>query len=332
MTGSAQPDKLLNVERLTVDFGPVRTVDGIDFSVGAGEVLGLVGESGSGKSLTLRAILGLLPRHATIGGRITWRGANLLGMSERALNTDVRGKDIAIVYQEPMTALDPVLPVGVQITESLAVHLRLRGRAARTRAIELLDLVGIPDAARRLDAYPHEFSGGMRQRAMIAIALAPGPKLLLADEPTTALDVTIQDQILKLLLRLRAELAMSIILVTHDLGVVAETCDRVAVLYSGRMMETAGVQTLFSAPAHPYTQGLIASVPDARHARQMLSSITGTPPDPRNLPPGCRFAPRCPHAIAICDDGPPDTIRVAPDHRAACRIVSEISRSQGQAA
>jgi oligopeptide/dipeptide ABC transporter ATP-binding protein len=309
---------LLTLERLTIAFGALRAVDGVDLAVAAGEVVGLVGESGSGKSLILRAILGLLPRHATAGGRIVWRGTDLLTLSASALNTTVRGKDIAIVFQEPMTALDPVLPVGLQITESLAVHRGLHGRAARIRAIELLDLVGIPDAARRLDAFPHEFSGGMRQRAMIAIALAPGPKLLLADEPTTALDVTIQDQILKLLLRLRADLAMSVILVTHDLGVVAETCDRVAVLYAGRMMETADVRALFRAPAHPYTQGLIASVPDLRHARQPLSSISGAPPDPRDLPPGCRFAPRCPHVLAACNDGQPASIHLSPGHDAAC--------------
>ncbi|HLB96576.1 MAG TPA: ABC transporter ATP-binding protein, partial [Acetobacteraceae bacterium] len=262
--------------------------------------------------------------HATASGRIVWRGTDLLTLSQPALNATVRGKDIAIVFQEPMTALDPVLPVGLQITESLAVHRRLHGRAARARAIELLDLVGIPDAARRLDAYPHEFSGGMRQRAMIAIALAAGPKLLLADEPTTALDVTIQDQILKLLLRLRAELAMSVILVTHDLGVVAETCDRVAVLYSGRMMETADVHALFRAPAHPYTQGLIASVPGLKHAREPLSSIRGAPPDPRELPPGCRFAPRCPHVLAACDDGQPPSIRLSSGHSAACLRAREV--------
>jgi oligopeptide/dipeptide ABC transporter ATP-binding protein len=322
MTLSAAPPDpaapLLQVEQLTIRFGSIPAVDGIDFSVAASEVLGLVGESGSGKSLTLRAILGLLPRGAAVGGRVIWQGTDLLGLAEPALNAAVRGKDIAIVFQEPMTALNPVLPIGLQITESLAVHRQLHGHSARMRAIELLDLVGIPDAARRLDAYPHEFSGGMRQRAMIAIALAPGPKLLLADEPTTALDVTIQDQILKLLLRLRTELAMSVILVTHDLGVVAETCDRVAVLYAGRIMETADVHTLFRAPAHPYTQGLIASVPDARNARRMLSSIAGAPPDPRALPPGCRFAPRCPRALSACDDGQPDRVRLAPGHSAMC--------------
>jgi oligopeptide/dipeptide ABC transporter ATP-binding protein len=319
---------LLTLEQLSIGFGAVQPVDRVDFSMAPGEVMGLVGESGSGKSLILRAILGLLPRHASVSGRIVWQGTDLLTLSEPALNKTIRGKDIAIVFQEPMTALDPVLPIGLQITESLAVHRGLRGRAARARAIELLDLVGIPDAARRLDAYPHEFSGGMRQRAMIAIALAPGPKLLLADEPTTALDVTIQDQILKLLLRLRAELAMSVILVTHDLGVVAETCDRVAVLYSGRMMETADVHTLFRAPAHPYTRGLIASVPDAQHARQMLFSITGAPPDPRALPPGCRFAPRCPSVLAACNDGQPDTVQLTPDHSAACLRARDMPATQ----
>jgi oligopeptide/dipeptide ABC transporter ATP-binding protein len=309
---------LLSLEQLTIGFGSVRPVDRVDLHVVAGEVMGLVGESGSGKSLILRAILGLLPRRATVGGRIVWRGTDLLTLTEPALNATVRGKDIAIVFQEPMTALDPVLPIGLQITESLTVHRGLRGRAARTSAVELLDLVGIPGAARRLDAFPHEFSGGMRQRAMIAIALAPGPKLLLADEPTTALDVTIQDQILKLLLRLREELAMSVILVTHDLGVVAETCDRVAVLYAGRMMETADVHTLFRAPAHPYTRGLIASVPGALHARQMLSSISGAPPDPRALPPGCHFAPRCPSVLAACNDAQPDDVHLASGHKAAC--------------
>jgi peptide/nickel transport system ATP-binding protein/oligopeptide transport system ATP-binding protein len=309
---------LLAIERLSVRFGATQPVDSVDLAVAEGEVLGLVGESGSGKSLTLRAILGLLPRHASIGGRISWRGTDLLTMAAQELNATVRGKDIAIVFQEPMTALDPVLPVGLQITESLSVHRGLHGRAARMRAIELLDLVGIPDAARRLGSFPHEFSGGMRQRAMIAIALAPGPKLLLADEPTTALDVTIQDQILKLLLRLRSELAMSVLLVTHDLGVVAETCDRVAVMYAGRIMETADVHTLFGAPAHPYTRGLIASVPDLRHARQMLSSISGTPPDPRDLPSGCRFAPRCTEVMAACHAGQPDSVRLAPGHRVAC--------------
>src|SRR5260221_3552099 len=206
-------------------------------------------------------------------------------MPESAIRR-LRGREIAMVFQEPMTALDPVLPIGLQITESLGDHLALRGAAARARAVELLDLVGLRDAKRRLDSFPHEFSGGMRQRAMIAIALAASPKLLLADEPTTALDVTIQDQILKLLLRLRAELDMSVVLVTHDLGIVAGTCDRVAVMYAGRVLESGSVHSVFRSPAHAYTLGLMRSVPDRAYARRPLSSIPGSPPDPGDMPPG----------------------------------------------
>src|SRR5262249_17122342 len=239
--------------------------------------LGIVGESGSGKSLTLRAILRLLPHIATTSGSIVWRGRDLMRLAEPELRA-LRGGGIGIVFQGPMAALDPWLTIGRQITESLAEHLGLRGRVARSRAAELLDLVGIPEARQRLSSYPHEFSGGMRQRAMLAISLAAGPKLLLADEPTTALDVTIQDQILKLLLRLRRELAMSIVLVTHDLGIIAETCDRMAVLYSGRMMETGPVATILERPAHPYTLGLINSLPQAQRARHHLSAIPSAPP------------------------------------------------------
>jgi oligopeptide/dipeptide ABC transporter ATP-binding protein len=230
----------------------------------------------------------------------------------------VRGRDIAAVFQEPMTALNPVLPVGLQITESLRAHAGTRGQAAQRRATELLDQVGIPDARRRLSAYPHEFSGGMRQRAMIAIALAAGPKLLLADEPTTALDVTIQDQILKLLLRLKDELGMAVVLVTHDLGVVAGTCDRVAVMYAGRVMESGPVGPLFRQPAHAYTLGLLRSLPDARHARQPLGGIPGTPPNPAAMPPGCRFAPRCSFALAQCRQGDPPLRPAGPDQLSAC--------------
>jgi peptide/nickel transport system ATP-binding protein/oligopeptide transport system ATP-binding protein len=308
---------LLSVRNLTVRIGPVSPVQDVSFDIGAGEVLGLVGESGSGKSLTLRAILRLLPAIAHTSGQVLWQNRDLTTVTEPELRA-LRGRQIAMVFQEPMTALDPVLTVGLQITESLTEHLGLRGRAARSRAAELLDLVGIPDARRRLSSYPHEFSGGMRQRAMIAIALAAGPKLLLADEPTTALDVTIQDQILKLLLRLRTEMAMSVILVTHDLGIVAETCDRVAVLYSGRIMETGPVDAIFSRPAHAYTLGLINSVPQAKDARQHLASIPGTPPDPRNLPPGCRFAPRCTLAATDCTTRQPDLRLLTPTHATAC--------------
>jgi peptide/nickel transport system ATP-binding protein/oligopeptide transport system ATP-binding protein len=225
-----------------------------------------------------------------------------------------------------MTALDPVLTVGRQITESLTEHLGLRGRAARARAAEVLDLVGIPDARRRLASYPHEFSGGMRQRAMLAIALAAGPKLLLADEPTTALDVTIQDQILKLLLRLRREMSMSVVLVTHDLGIVAETCDRVAVLYCGRIMETGPVETVLAQPAHPYTLGLINSVPQAKDSRRHLAAIPGMPPDPLDLPPGCRFAPRCALASHDCTREQPSLRALATDHATACIYPQSVVR------
>jgi peptide/nickel transport system ATP-binding protein/oligopeptide transport system ATP-binding protein len=308
---------ILSVRDLTVRIGNIVPVQEVSFDLNSGEVLGIVGESGSGKSLTLRAILRLLPRVAQTSGKIVWQGRDLMRLAEPALRA-LRGGEIAIVFQEPMTALDPVLTIGRQITESLAAHLGQRGRAARERATELLDMVGIPDARRRLSSYPHEFSGGMRQRAMLAISLAAGPKLLLADEPTTALDVTIQDQILKLLLRLRRELSMSIVLVTHDLGIIAETCDRMAVLYSGRMMETGLVETILERPAHPYTLGLINSVPQARHARQHLAAIPGAPPDPLALPPGCRFAPRCTLAGPDCLLGLPALRSLTAGHASAC--------------
>jgi oligopeptide/dipeptide ABC transporter ATP-binding protein len=308
---------MLELHDLAVTIGGARPVDGVTLEVRPGEMLGIVGESGSGKSLTLRAVMGLLPPRAARSGALRWNGRDLAAMPEAALRA-IRGREIAMIFQEPMTALNPVLPIGLQITESLGVHLRLRGRAARQRAVALLDQVGIPGAARRLDAYPHELSGGMRQRAMIAIALAAGPKLLLADEPTTALDVTIQDQILKLLLRLKDELAMSVVLVTHDLGVVAGTCDRTAVFYAGRVMEIGPTAATFARPSHGYTLGLLRSLPDAAHARRALPGIPGTPPDPRALPPGCRFAPRCAFAVDACAHASPALEPVDPGHRSAC--------------
>ena len=308
---------LLNLAGLSVHIGGARPVDGIDLDLQPGETLGIVGESGSGKSLTLRAILRLLPPSAQTEGQVHWQGRDLLALPESAMRR-VRGGEIAMVFQEPMTALNPVLTIGLQITEGLRAHLGLRGAAARRRAVELLDLVGIPDASRRLSAYPHEFSGGMRQRAMIAIALASGPKLLLADEPTTALDVTIQDQILKLLLRLKDELAMSLVLVTHDLGVVAGVCDRVAVLYAGRVMEIGPVATVLHRPTHAYTLGLLRSIPDPAHARQRLSGIGGAPPDARAIPPGCRFAPRCTFAVEACRSGDRVLAATGPGQMSAC--------------
>ena len=308
---------MLSVRGLQVSIGPARPVDGIDLDVGAGEVLGIVGESGSGKSLTLRALLRLLPPTVHTTGDVTWQGIDLLALPEAKMRA-IRGGEIAMVFQEPMSALNPVLTIGLQITESITIHSGLRGAAARDRAAALLDQVGIPDARRRLSNYPHEFSGGMRQRAMIAAALAGGPKLLLADEPTTALDVTIQDQILKLLLRLKGELAMSVVIVTHDLGVVAGTCDRVVVLYAGRVMESGPVDAVFGRPAHAYTLGLLRSLPGAARAHSRLGGIPGTPPDPRALPPGCRFAPRCSFAIDACRAADPALVPVGPERLSAC--------------
>ncbi len=287
------------VRDLVVRLGSATPVDGVDLDIGPGEVLGIVGESGAGKSLLLRSVLRLLPPGAQTTGTVTWRGGNLLMVPEAEL-AKIRGAEIAMVFQEPMTALNPVLSIGVQITESLSTHLGLRGEAARRRAAELLDLVGIPDARRRLQNYPHEFSGGMRQRAMIAIALAGEPKLLLADEPTTALDVTIQDQILKLLLRLIENLAMSLVIVTHDLGVIASTCNRVAVLYAGKVMEAGPVDSVLRQPAHAYTLGLLRSLPGGGNPRQRLQGIEGAPPAPGTIQSGCRFAPRCRFAIDAC--------------------------------
>ncbi|MFI5015369.1 MAG: ABC transporter ATP-binding protein [Hyphomicrobiales bacterium] len=312
---------LLGIRGLRVTFdtagGPLVAVDGVDLEVGAGEVLGLVGESGSGKSVTLRAILRLLGPAAQIDGTIGWRGADLTSLAEPDLRR-VRGREIAMIFQEPMAALNPVLPIGLQIEESLETHLSLHGRAARGRAAELLGMVGIADAERRLDSYPHEFSGGMRQRVMIAIALAAGPKLLLADEPTTALDVTIQDQILKLMLRLRRELEMSIVLVTHDLAVVAQSCDRVAVLYAGRIMEVGPVAEVFRRPAHAYTLGLLGAVPSTHRPREPLTNIPGAPPSLTEFSEGCRFAPRCAFVEPACRSGRPELAAIGQNRVTAC--------------
>ncbi|SED34431.1 peptide/nickel transport system ATP-binding protein/oligopeptide transport system ATP-binding protein [Rhizobiales bacterium GAS191] len=323
---------LLGIRDLSVSFatsaGPLTVVDGIDLDIGVGEVVGLVGESGSGKSVTLRAILRLLGRSAHIGGSIAWQGVDLAQLPEPELRL-VRGREIAMIFQEPMAALNPVLPIGVQIEESLETHLGLRGRAARARAAELLTMVGIADAKLRLAAYPHEFSGGMRQRVMIAIALAAGPKLLLADEPTTALDVTIQDQILKLLLRLRRELEMSIVLVTHDLAVVAQSCDRVAVLYAGRVMEVGPVDEVLRRPAHAYTLGLIGAVPSSHKPREPLTNIPGSPPSLAALPQGCRFAPRCSFVEPACLMGRLEPRALTPAHLSSClRSEAVLARSK----
>jgi oligopeptide/dipeptide ABC transporter ATP-binding protein len=259
-----------------------------------------------------------------VRGRVEWGGRDLVAMSDEELRR-IRGSEIAMIFQEPMTALNPVLPVGQQIEESLVAHTGLNRRERRARALELMNIVGIPAAERRLGDYPHQFSGGMRQRAMIAIALACSPKLLLADEPTTALDVTIQDQILKLLLDLRDRLAMSVVLVTHDLGVVAATCDRMAVMYAGRIVETGTVADVFAQPRHPYTRGLLGSVPRGQAVRTMLSSIDGTPPSLTALPTGCAFHPRCSFATDECRSARPPLAPVAPGRLAACFHHEEVA-------
>jgi peptide/nickel transport system ATP-binding protein/oligopeptide transport system ATP-binding protein len=330
MPAETAPPLALRGLRVTVEASGQRLalVDGVDLTVRPGEVVGLVGESGSGKSLTLRAISGLLRPPLQVAGEVRWQGTNLLALPERKLNA-VRGREIATIFQEPMAALNPVLTVGEQIRENLRTHTRLDKAARNRRAIELLEHLGIPGAQSRVNDYPHQFSGGMRQRAMIAIALAAGPKLLLADEPTTALDVTIQNQILNLILRLKDEFGMSVLLVTHDLGVVAQTCDRVAVMYAGRIVEEAPVATLFRAPRHAYTRGLLDSVPTAGQARRPLRPIPGAPPQPEARSSGCAFAPRCGYVIARCHDLPPPLLDVAAGHQSACLRHDAIPASTG---
>ena len=326
---STAREPLLAVRGLKVSFVTPRAtltaVDGVDFDVAPGEVLGLAGESGSGKSLTLRALLRLVRPPGRVEGEIRWRGRDLTRLPEPAMRR-IRGGEIGMIFQEPMTALNPVLSVGLQIRENLEEHGDLDAAGRRARAIELLDHVGIPAAAARVDDFPHQFSGGMRQRAMIAIALASEPQLLLADEPTTALDVTIQDQILKLLLRLRAELAMSVILVTHDLGVIAQTCDRLAVMYAGRVVESGPVAALLQRPRHAYTKALLSAVPRAGLVRQPLASIPGQPPLLSALPAGCAFAPRCGLAVAACSGRRPPLVEVAPGQWSACLRHAEVAR------
>ncbi|MFT8243865.1 ABC transporter ATP-binding protein [Roseomonas sp. BN140053] len=290
----------LRVSGLRVTLGGVEVVHGTELAVMPGEVLGLVGESGSGKSVSLRAIPGLLPAGAAVSGEVLWNGVDLLTLPPRELQR-TRGREVAMIFQEPGLALNPVMTVGAQIEESLLVHHPSLGRRARReRAEALLAEVGIPSPRTRLSSYPHEFSGGMRQRAMIAIALAPGPRLLLADEPTTALDVTVQDGILRLLLRLVSDHRMAMVLVTHDLGVVAETCSRVAVMYAGRVVESGPARRIFRHPRHAYTAALLGAMPGEGGAGGRLFPVPGMPPSPRAMPPGCAFAPRCNWVMPGC--------------------------------
>jgi len=318
---SAEDSTLLDIKGLCVSFrtprGELFALRGVDLRVNAGEILGLVGESGSGKSVTLRAITQLLRANARISGHIVWRGQDLTVLSEAELST-IRGRQIATIFQEPMTALNPVMTIGQQIDESLNLLRRFDARGRRKRALELMGLVGIASAERRLHSYPFEFSGGMRQRAMIAIALASEPVLLLADEPTTALDVTIQDQILKLLGGLVDDLGLTLVIVTHDLGVVAETCENVCVMYAGRVVERGPVAEVFSNPRHAYTHALLRSVPGSGRARELLAYIPGQPPRLDSMPSGCAFAPRCGYCEDRCLSESPAAVAVSPDHVAAC--------------
>ena len=317
---------LLEIVDLEVEFASqgrtVRAVDRVSLTLERGETLGIVGESGSGKSITAMSIMRLVPvppgRYA--GGRILFEGRDLLTAPDADLRR-VRGKEIAMIFQDPMTSLNPVLTVGRQITEVLETHMGLSAAAARTRAGELLDLVGIPSAARRLDDYPHHFSGGMRQRVMIAMAVACRPKLLIADEPTTALDVTIQAQILDILRNLQKELGMALMLITHDLGVVAGMADRVAVMYGGRVVEDGPTDAVFETPRMPYTMGLLSSIPrlDGGGAKR-LTPIRGAPPEPIGVAKSCRFAPRCTFAADVCRQSPPPRRPVGPGHHAACHF------------
>jgi oligopeptide/dipeptide ABC transporter ATP-binding protein len=315
-------DPLLDVHDLRVEFqlarGILRAVDGASFSVGRGEALGLVGESGSGKTMALRSLVGLLPRSARLtGGEILFEGADLATAPAGRLRA-LRGREISMVFQEPMTALNPVMRVGEQIAEGPLVRLGYSRRRARQRALELMHTVGIPDAKRRANAFPHELSGGMRQRVVIAIALSSDPKLILCDEPTTALDVTIQDQILKLLQRLREELGVGLVFVSHDLAVIAQTCQHVAVMYAGQVVESGPIDTVFREPHHPYTLSLLRSVPDFDDVRETLTTIPGSPPDLAAPPPGCRFHPRCGFVKADCVSGEFPLRPLGGGHATAC--------------
>ena len=313
---------LLTLDSLCVDLetarGPARALRDVSFTLERGEKLGLVGESGCGKSMTALAIMGLLPERAQAHGRIVLDGDNLLTLPERTL-CRVRGNRIGMIFQEPMTSLNPVHPIGRQIGESLRLHRGMVGAEAAEETVRLLERVGLPDPRTRLGAFPHQFSGGQRQRIMIAMALSCAPDILIADEPTTALDVTIQGQILDLIDELVADLGMALILISHDLGVIGELCDRVLVMYGGRVVEAAPAEALFARHAHPYSQGLFAAIPRLGGGRgQRLATIPGTVPELADLPVGCGFAGRCPLADADCADRSPPLETVDGEHRAAC--------------
>jgi peptide/nickel transport system ATP-binding protein len=325
------PDELLNVSNLKTYFftddGVVRAVDGVSFYVKKGETLGIVGESGCGKSVTSLSVMRLIAFPGrTVEGEVRLRGLNLLDLSEEDMR-HIRGNRVAMIFQQPTSCLNPVFRVGDQIAESLMLHRGMNKGQARKRSIELLTMVGIPSAKTRIDSYPHEMSGGMCQRVMIAMALSCEPELLIADEPTTALDVTIQAQILELMKDLRDRFHTGIVLITHDLGIVAEMADRVSVMYAGKVVEEAPVGELFADPKHPYTQGLIASIPILGEVKDKLAVIPGTVPSLRNLPPGCRFAGRCPYVMDICREDEPGLFILSDSRTVRCWLY--VDEAQG---
>ena len=316
-----QAAPLVSIQGLKVAFDDGRrlvpVLHGIDLQIDRGETVGIVGESGCGKSVTWLAVLGLLGARAKVEGRVLLEGRPIHGLSGDAL-APIRGKRIAMIFQDPASSLNPVQRIGRQLIESISLHRGLGAQAARAQAVRLLDRVHIPAAANRLDAYPHELSGGMNQRVMIAMALAGEPDMLVADEPTTALDATIQAQILDLLREIRRDSGMALALISHDLGVIAEICDRVTVMYAGRMVEQAPANPLFERPRHPYTRGLLAAMPDHIGPRRPLVAIAGSVPEPGRLPRGCSFAPRCTEVGPDCSLVPPRAVSVGPDHQVAC--------------
>ncbi len=323
-------DPLLRVTDLDVDFytdhGWERVVNKVSFDVGRGETLGLVGESGSGKSVSCMALTALIPipPGRIAGGSVTLAGRELVGLSSDELET-VRGAQVANIFQEPMTSLNPAFTVGEQIAEMVRQHKKLSKKAAWDHAVEMLDRVGIPNPSKRASEYPHQFSGGMRQRVMIAMAVSCEPQLLIADEPTTALDVTIQAQVLDLLKDMQRDFGMSIIFITHDLGVVAHICDRVVVLYAGRVMEQASIEDLYFRPSHPYTEGLLTAMPQIGPRSGHLASIPGSTPVPSSLPPGCAFGPRCPYVTDRCRSGEIDLVEVGHNRLSRCVRAGELA-------